>query len=60
MFKKKIKKVFGWIKEHVRPDVGLVPFEEGEGPNFQNENLHEISDKLRENLRIGLKISWKF
>jgi hypothetical protein len=56
----KFKNVLGWIKEHVRPDVGLTPFNEGEGPDWGNDSLHEISGKLKQNLRVGLKITWRF
>ena len=55
-----LKNILGWIKEHVRPDVGLTPFKEGEGPDWENEDLYEISGKLKQNLRVGLKITWRF
>jgi hypothetical protein len=52
-------RILKWIKKHVRPDVGITPFEEGEGPS-KNDDLKTISGKLKENLRVGLKITWKF
>ena len=58
--KTKIGKVFSWIKKHVRPDVGLTPFEDSNAPNLKTDNLYEVSDKLRENLRVGLKITFRF
>ena len=61
MFKRKLGKAFKWVKKHVRPDIGLAkPFEEGQGPDFNNDNFYEMSDKVRDNLRVGLKITFKF
>ena len=60
MFKTKLKKAFSWIKKHVRPDVGITPFEDGCSPDLKTDNLYEVSDKLKENLKVGLKITWKF
>ena len=57
---KKKKGLWNWIKKHVRPDIGLNSFPDGEGPDWANDNLHEISGKLRENLRVGLKITVRF
>lgn len=57
---KKKKGLWNWIKKHVRPDIGLNPFPDGEGPDWANDDLHEISGKLRENLRVGLKITVRF
>jgi len=55
------EKVWGFIKKNVRPDVGLAsPFAEGEGPDLQNDDIYEIGDKLRKNLRVGLKLTMKF
>jgi hypothetical protein len=58
--KTKAGKIFNFIKRHVRPDIGIGPFKEGEGPDFKNDDLYEIGDKLRENLRVGLKLTIKF
>jgi hypothetical protein len=57
---KKKKGLWNWIKKHVRPDIGLNSFPDGEGPDWANDDLHEISGKLRQNLRVGLKITVRF
>ena len=59
-FRRKSKKLWKWIKKHVRPDVGFSSFDEGEGPNWRDDDLYEISDKLKHNLRVGLKIEIRF
>jgi hypothetical protein len=58
--KTKFGKMLNFIKKHVRPDVGIGPFKEGEGPDFKNDNMYEIGEKLKQNLKIGLKLTIKF
>jgi hypothetical protein len=53
-------KILNFIKDHVRPDIGIGPFKEGEEPDFKNDDLYEIGQKLRQNLKVGLKITIKF
>jgi len=53
-------KIFHFIKKHVRPDISIGPFNEGEEPNIKNDDLYEIGEKLKKNLRVGLKLTIKF
>jgi len=53
-------KAISFIKEHVRPDIGLDPFEEGEGIKMGEDDLSDIGKKLKENLRVGLKFTMKW
>ena len=58
--KTKTGKILNFIKNHVRPDVGLSNFKEGERPDFNNENLEEIGEKFKKKLKVGLKLVIKF
>ena len=55
-----VGKIFNFFKKHVRPDIGLIPFKEGEGPDLANDDSKEIIEKLKKNARIGLKFTFKF
>ena len=58
--KTKLGKVVNFFKKNVRPDIGIKPFEEGEGPDLENDDVNKISDKLIKNLKIGLKLTIRF
>lgn len=56
----KTTKIINWIDKHVSPDVSLAPFRDSESPDFKNDDLDKITEKMKKNLRVGLKISWTF
>jgi hypothetical protein len=58
--KTKAGRAFNFIKKHVRPDIGLGLSKKGEEPDFKNDDLHEIGNKIRKNLIVGLKLTIKF
>jgi len=58
--KTRLGRIGNFIKKHVRPDIGLTPFKEGEGPDYMNDDIQEIGDKLKKNLKVGLKMTIKF
>lgn len=58
--KGKIKKIFGWIKEHVRPDIGLNELRKEEEIDFKSGNISDIADQVKDNVRVGIKFTFKF
>lgn len=52
----RVGKFFNFIKNHVRPDIGLITDKSGS----ENENLLETGDKLKEKIKIGIKLTFKF
>jgi len=55
-----LAKLCNFIKKHVRPDIGLTDFEEGEEISLEEDDLPEIGEKIKRNLRVGLKLTFRF
>jgi hypothetical protein len=54
------EKFFSFVKSKIRPDIGVNPFKEEDLQELKNENLSGIGKKIMENLRVGIKITFKF
>jgi len=57
---KEKRSFLSFLKDHVTPQLGLSGFENGEGINFKEDSFDVIGTKLKENIKIGLKLTIRF
>ena len=55
-----MKKIWKWVKEHVRPYYKYNQSYNDGRPEKDNDNTNNRLDDLKENSEIGIKIKFKF
>ena len=54
----KTKKIFKWIKEHLRLHFGYNSL--GEKINWKQDEFEDIVDEIKNKSEVGFKIKFKF
>jgi len=57
--KKKNRNFWGWVQEHVKPDIGFGPAQEDQVMNSE-ENSNNRLENFIHKVRIGFRLIWKF
>ena len=56
---KKSKGFWGWVQEHVRPDIGIDPTQGNQDTNSEG-NPNNKWENFIHKVRIGFRLVWKF
>ncbi len=55
----KIRGIFRWVKDHVRPYIKTVENKDLEGNIRLDNNIHDIED-VKGKAEVGINIKWRF